>query len=37
MKPNLRLVADNASSREPVPQPTPDETEVFDAYSKAVK
>lgn len=36
MKPKLRLVADNASSREPSPRVTPDESEVFDAYSKAV-
>jgi S1-C subfamily serine protease len=36
MKPKLRLVADNASSphnNRPVP---PDESEIFDAYSKAV-
>lgn len=36
MKPKLRLVADGASSREPNPPRTPDESEVFDAYSKAV-
>ena len=36
MKPKLRLVADSASSREPVPPTAPDESEVFDAYSKAV-
>lgn len=36
MKPKLRLVADTASARES-PQPAiPDESEVFDAYSKAV-
>ncbi|MBV8452410.1 MAG: trypsin-like peptidase domain-containing protein [Deltaproteobacteria bacterium] len=36
MKPKLRLVADNASSNEPNPPRMPDESEVFDAYSKAV-
>jgi S1-C subfamily serine protease len=36
MKPKLRLVADSASSREPVAPPGPDENEIFDAYSKAV-
>jgi S1-C subfamily serine protease len=36
MKPKLRLVSDNASSREPAVSITPDESEVFDAYSKAV-
>src|SRR5215472_8058488 len=37
MKPKLRLVANGASSREPAPPPeSPDESEVFDAYSKAV-
>jgi S1-C subfamily serine protease len=36
MKPKLRLVADGASSREPVTALGPDEAEVFDAYSKAV-
>jgi S1-C subfamily serine protease len=36
MKPKLRLVADNASSREPSLPATADETEIFDAYSKAV-
>jgi S1-C subfamily serine protease len=36
MKPKLRLVADNASSREPVQYAAADEGEIFDAYSKAV-
>jgi hypothetical protein len=36
MKPKLRLVADRASSREPVTPAGPDEAEVFDAYSNAV-
>jgi S1-C subfamily serine protease len=36
MKPKLRLVADNTSSHEPAQAATPDESEVFDAYSKAV-
>jgi S1-C subfamily serine protease len=36
MRPKLRLVADNASSRGSSPPVTPDESEIFDAYSKAV-
>ncbi|MBV8775432.1 MAG: trypsin-like peptidase domain-containing protein [Deltaproteobacteria bacterium] len=36
MKPKLRLVGDNASAHEPAQPPVPDESEVFDAYSKAV-
>jgi S1-C subfamily serine protease len=36
MKPRLRLVADNASSREAASSPAFDEDEIFDAYSKAV-
>jgi S1-C subfamily serine protease len=36
MKPKLRLVADGASPRGAVASATTDETEVFDAYSKAV-
>ncbi len=36
MKPKLRLVANSASSREPVLPPTSDDSEAFDAYSKAV-
>jgi S1-C subfamily serine protease len=36
MKPKLRLVANSTSSHEPVSPLTPDEGEVFDAYSKAV-
>jgi S1-C subfamily serine protease len=36
MKPKLRLVADGASSRQRVPPPSQNESEAFDAYSKAV-
>jgi S1-C subfamily serine protease len=36
MKPKLRLVSGSASSREPVLPHHPDESELFDAYSKAV-
>jgi S1-C subfamily serine protease len=36
MKPKLRLVSDNASSRDEPSSAAPNETEVFDAYSKAV-
>jgi S1-C subfamily serine protease len=36
MKPKLRLVADNTSSHGAVPPETLDESDVFDAYSKAV-
>jgi S1-C subfamily serine protease len=36
MKPKLRLVSDNASSRDEPRSAAPNETEVFDAYSKAV-
>jgi S1-C subfamily serine protease len=36
MKPKLRLVADNASAHKPAHDANPDESEVFDAYSKAV-
>jgi S1-C subfamily serine protease len=36
VKPKLRLVADNSSPGETTPAVTLDETEVFDAYSKAV-
>jgi len=36
MKPKLRLVNDNASSRASALSGGPDESEVFDAYSKAV-
>jgi S1-C subfamily serine protease len=35
MKPKLRLLADNADSSAPA-APSPDEGEIFDAYSKAV-
>jgi S1-C subfamily serine protease len=36
MKPRLRLVADNTGSHQPITSPETDESEVFDAYSKAV-
>jgi S1-C subfamily serine protease len=36
MKPKLRLVADGASSRQHVPPLSQNESEAFDAYSKAV-
>jgi S1-C subfamily serine protease len=36
MKPKLRLVAGSGSSREPVPPLHPHESELLDAYSKAV-
>src|ERR1700731_882818 len=36
MKPKLRLVADGASSRQHGPPPSQNESEAFDAYSKAV-
>lgn len=36
MKPKLRLVSDNTSARDAPRSVAPDETEVFDAYSKAV-
>jgi S1-C subfamily serine protease len=36
MKPQLRLVADNASAHEPARHPDLAESEIFDAYSQAV-
>jgi S1-C subfamily serine protease len=36
MRPKLRLVGDNASSRAPSSPPPTDDSEIFDAYSKAV-
>jgi S1-C subfamily serine protease len=36
MKPKLRLVSDSASSRDAPRSTTPEESEVFDAYSRAV-
>jgi S1-C subfamily serine protease len=36
MKPKLRLVNDNASSRNATKSSAPDESEIFDAYSRAV-
>ncbi len=36
MKPKLRLVADNAGSHASVQPATPDDGEIFDAYSRAV-